>query len=104
MANEELKPCPFCNIEDDFYVYYDPDDPDDVAYVECTFCYCCGPHKPTRSDAIAAWNHRQPDTGLVEALEKILEDAIDGDENGMCMYYSIKLEVNDLLAKYRSKE
>ena len=96
---EELKPCPFCPSDDRSVLLIGG-----LLNPQCNACKSsCGLFN-TEGEAIAAWNHRQPDTGLVEALEKILEDAIDGDENGMCMYYSIKLEVNDLLAKYRSKE
>ena len=56
--SEELKPCLWCNEPEEFHVSGDDDDPNDEATVECGNCFCCGPHKPTRAEAITAWNTR----------------------------------------------
>jgi len=59
MANKELIPCPFCGSKRKIEVCED-----EMFYVQCmkcgtrTDCYIC------ETDAIEAWNDRQPDTEL----------------------------------------
>ena len=73
--NEELKPCPFCGGEADM-VYGVP--AYDGSYAFCIECGLRTESYKTKSgstwdvdSAITAWNRRQPDAALVEALERI---------------------------------
>lgn len=63
---EELKPCPFCGIKRKIEV-----DEDDMFCVQCMKCGARTDWYLYDSDAIKAWNARQPDKELVEALKEI---------------------------------
>lgn len=67
MSETELKPCLFCNNPDEFCVSGDDDDSSDDCTVECMFCYCQGPAKPTQVEATTAWNTRTADKKLEDA-------------------------------------
>ena len=76
MMSEELKPCPFCGAKGSFIL--DEDHHGEYyalgcSYVECIahkMFYTESPIDTPIEEAIAAWNHRQGDTGLVEALRE----------------------------------
>ena len=120
--SEELKPCPFCGSEK--ATVHTQEDPIangspsfgftfwTIARVVCDGCGATGTtyidkkKRKAIADSITAWNHRQPDTGLVEAFGNLIDsilhnvtveymdEMIDGG-----MTKAIKL-----LAKYRSKD
>ena len=78
MPNEALLPCPLCGATDEYnpsisqsHRYAEPGDIETGSignpaaglvpaghYVECDKCGCCGPDKPTKNEAVAAWNTR----------------------------------------------
>ena len=52
-CGEELKPCPFCGGEAEWFI-------NKHAYmVECQNCYARGSLELTKQDAIEAWNTRE---------------------------------------------
>ena len=93
----ELKPCPFCGGE--VQVFSTGDEPRNIAYVECTYCYIRGQQFEQLREwevgthieaAIKAWNTRhQPKPADSEfrdeveypakAIEHIKESKMDGD-------------------------
>lgn len=85
MADENLKPCPFCGSEPEMLVNNDfsnrrEDDPDESYYVRCPKCFI--EKKPlfedgyeTREKANSAWNTRaqEPTGDAVEALPEVCD-------------------------------
>lgn len=67
MADRELKPCPFCGNN----AHISPEGGDafnGTFNVNCSACDCKLEWIKTEELAVFIWNHRQPDTELVEAL------------------------------------
>ena len=104
MPNEELKACPCCGSgaeikntpQSDFIRR-------EVRYwVRCNKqCIEQFETYETPRQAKEAWNHRQPDTELVKALEAVL----DAGDEGCCEECMDKDAIaKQALAKYRSKE
>lgn len=62
--SDELKPCPFCGGEDidgDFVIGHQGGDiTKPLVASGCWNCSACGPDKPTKQEAIEAWNKRAP--------------------------------------------
>ena len=65
--SKEFKRCPFCGIKRKIEV-----DEDDMFFVQCMKCGARTDWYLYDSDAIKAWNTRQPDKELVEALEALI--------------------------------
>lgn len=62
-----LAPCPFCG-SNCACVSAHTDGRACTYYARCEVCSSEGPSMPSETNAIAAWNHRQPDKDLVDAL------------------------------------
>lgn len=54
---ERLLPCPFCEQDDVGLTFGHTDNAD---WIMCANCDAEGPCKPSKAEAIAAWNTRQP--------------------------------------------
>lgn len=67
-----LKPCPFCGGE--AVLAHSHSEPFDLA--ACLHCHTQGPARPTRAEAITAWNNRASDT--LEADVAALREALEG--------------------------
>lgn len=65
----KLKRCPCCDDKD-----ATPFKPENAWHVRCPYCGLSTGWRATKSEAIAAWNHRTPSPRL-RALEEALRDA-----------------------------
>ncbi len=92
MANEELKPCPFCGRDDsisiDKYQYGD----EWWHFVECEECMAKGPVGKTEQDAADAWNERAMPLTMpphviseIEKAAKAIHDCVE--VCNMCVAY-----------------
>ena len=114
--SEELKTCPFCPSEK--ATVHTQEDPIangspsfgftfwTIARVVCDGCGATGTtyidKKKSKAiaDSITAWNHRQPDTGLVKAFRDCMSYV---DIDNLTMQAKEK-EWEQALAKYEGKE
>lgn len=83
--------CPFCPDKAQYIKQRDG-----FWFVDC-YCGISGPAAETEAVAIAAWDSRQPDKGLITALEKV--KAMDGKCHG-----EIHVVVDEALSKYKGKD
>ena len=108
----KLKPCPFCGSEMvqcyDCFGLVEPSQEPMYWTAECTTCGA-QIYKPDETDAIAAWNHRQADTELVEALEDADEMICTlckrlNPQHKNCEICGEREVILAILTKYRSKD
>lgn len=90
MKNTELRSCPFCGGHNLRIISCDEDCCDDIDCSGCdtkTFAVCCPIHqegcgcssgwKPTKEEAIKAWNNRVDFKGLVEKYQAVTEENLE---------------------------
>ena len=80
---EQLKPCPVPWCQDATLPPYLAHSPALSEYfvVICAACGCNAPEKPTKAEAIAAWNKRESPDARLERIEAAAREFIHAQNN-----------------------
>jgi Lar family restriction alleviation protein len=70
LADQELKPCPFCGSEElGSFSVDDPESDENYEQVTCDGCDMMGPESLNREQSAAKWNHRHEEDRLRSEIE-----------------------------------
>jgi Lar family restriction alleviation protein len=106
MVDEKILPCPFCNKEPRLVSSISTTP---FAFIKCDGCGAMSGSVRQNSEAIAAWNTRQPVQELVEALTVLLDEAENFSVSGVyfdekCMGHKGPTLARAALANYAAQK